>query len=141
AGNHEAEAARMGIAVDRGDQRLAEARHGLRHVDEGTRDREAAGIGRARALVVSAEAEHTAAAGEDTGADVGRLPGAFKRRDNLLRHRLADAVAVIGPPHSDDLDAPALLDLDCRCGQATAPKSATPWSCGFRGLRAPCAHP
>jgi hypothetical protein len=59
-------------------------------------------------------------AGQHAGTDVGRPPRLFQRRNHLFRHRLADAIAMIGPLHGDDLDTSPTLDRDLRCCHVSA---------------------
>jgi hypothetical protein len=68
-------------------------------------------------------------AGQHAGTDVGRPPRVFQCRNYLFRHRLGDAIAVIGPPHRDDLDMPSPLDRDLRCCHVSLPVGPNAFGC------------
>src|SRR6187402_1147472 len=104
----------MRVAVNRRNDRLAQPRHRLRQVNEGTNKFEAADAGWPRAVIVPTEAEHVTVTGHDAGTDAGRLPHVLQRRDHLFSHFLGDAIAVIGTRHADNLDASLALNRDLR---------------------------
>ena len=81
----------MRVAIDRRNDRLAQPRHRLRQIDEGTRKFEAADAGRPRAVTVPTEAERVRITGEDADTALGLSPRVFQRRDHLFSHFLSDA--------------------------------------------------
>jgi hypothetical protein len=71
---------------------------------------EAAATGWAGALIVPAETEHIAVPGQDTPADARIATGLIESGRDFLSHALGDAIAVLGPMHSNDLHAASPFD-------------------------------
>jgi hypothetical protein len=105
AGDHETEAACMRVAVDGRDQRLAEPRHGIVHVEEGVGVGPSPFVRGAGAAVVAAETEGVAGAGQHARADGGIRARRAQRRAHFARERSREAVAVLRPVQGEHGDA------------------------------------
>src|SRR5260221_3689961 len=106
AGDDNAEAAGMGVAIDGCNERFSKARHGIEKIDVRPAEFEPAGDLRPCSHIVAAEAKYLAISREYAAADRGVAPRLLQRCDQSFSEGWRDALAGIGTAHGQNQHPP-----------------------------------